>query len=74
MFFLLSNVGPVLNMCEHDLNRYIPCSSQMTNLIFVQDKEYMEYMVRKLKEEYKLWGLKINLNSTECRDRVIIES
>ena len=34
-------------------------------VIFAQEKEDMEYMVRKLKEEFELWGLKINMSKTE---------
>ena len=30
-------------------------------VFFAQDHDDMEYMARKLKEEYEKWGLKINL-------------
>lgn len=34
-------------------------------VIFSQDEEDMEYMVRKIDEEYRKWGLNINYNKTE---------
>jgi hypothetical protein len=30
-------------------------------VLLAQDRDDMEYMVRKLKEEYKKWGVAINL-------------
>lgn len=34
-------------------------------IVFAQDEEDMEYMLRKLKEEFQSWGLKINFKKTE---------
>jgi len=33
-------------------------------VLLVQDHDDMEYMARKLKEEYEKWGLAINLEKT----------
>jgi hypothetical protein len=35
-------------------------------VLLAQDHDDMEYMARKLKEEYKEWGLTINLEKTKC--------
>ena len=34
---------------------------QMTQVLLAQDHDDMEYMPRKLQEEYEKWGLAINL-------------
>jgi hypothetical protein len=34
-------------------------------VLLAQDHDDMEYMARKLKEEYKKWGLTINLEKTK---------
>jgi hypothetical protein len=34
-------------------------------LLMAQDYEYLEYMTRKLIDEYELWGLKLNINKTK---------
>ena len=34
-------------------------------LLLAEDSEDLEYMTRKLKEEYEKWGLKINMEKTK---------
>jgi len=34
-------------------------------LLVAQDYEDLEYMTRKLMDEYELWGLKLNVKKTE---------
>jgi len=34
-------------------------------LLIAQDYEDLEYMTRKLIDEYKLWGLKLNVKNTK---------
>jgi len=31
------------------------------HLLIAQDHEHLEYMTRKLKDGYELWGLKLNI-------------
>jgi hypothetical protein len=40
-------------------------------VLLAQDHDDMEYTARKLKEEYKKWGLTINLEKTKyvCREK-----
>ncbi|XP_030762136.1 uncharacterized protein LOC115886948 [Sitophilus oryzae] len=35
-------------------------------IVLAQDHDDLEYMARKLIEEYKKWGLEINITKTEC--------
>lgn len=55
-----SQMGVLINdRCLHSL---LFADDQV---ILASDREDMEFMLRKLKEEYEKWGLKINLKKTE---------
>ena len=41
------------------IRQYIYCYLQI--LLIAQDYEDLEYMTRKIMDEYELWGLKLNL-------------
>ena len=45
----------IQNTCLHSLN------FADDQVLLAQDHDEMEYMARKLKEEYEKWGLTINL-------------
>ena len=40
-------------------------------VLLAQDHDDMEYMVRKLKEEYEKWGLAINLEKSKYTVRLL---
>jgi len=45
------------------IRQYIYCYLQI--LLIAQDYENLEYMTRKLIDEYELWGLKLNVKKTK---------
>jgi len=47
------------------IRRYCNERGIFAELIAYFDKEYLEYMTRKLKETYEKWGLDMNLNKTK---------
>jgi hypothetical protein len=50
---------PIQNTFVHSLN------FADDQVLLAQDHDGMEYMARKLKEEYEKWGLTINLEKTK---------
>jgi hypothetical protein len=52
----------------YNVDNTMICTQQFADdrVVVAQSKEDLEYMCRKLQEEYSKWGLKMNIAKTKC--------